>query len=291
MNNFNKPVHIWVVIIILLTFTFLIGGFLVWQFNLFKKEIELEEVKLITPTTQKKIISSSDEIIEREIIHPLILKMNEIGDERLIVNKSLCDECIKNGKECKSCFEKVASYFEIKEDLNRDGKEEIVVGLGSLDVEEPSIILLSNTGEGYKIVDQVKTGLNIKSMELKKIPNEHYWSIIVNTGGGMGTGLHGEEMLVYTYLNNKLKLTWKGYTLFEEVNPSNIEEKVYHIKFVDIDNDDNFEINQRGLERKKEAKWDEEKGEFSPPIEVMRSVDKYFKWNPKSEQFEEILEK
>lgn len=291
--KFNKSIiHRWIGLIVLFILFSLLTGFVVWQVKLFENEIKIEEIKSPPRVSQKENISNGDEFIEAEIIRPIILKMDKWGDEVLIANREFCNDCINSGKQCKICFKKVAFYFELREDLNGDRIEEIIIGLGARGVEEPSIVLLSNVEGRYKVIDRVATLLNIEEINLKRAPNDQYWSIIAKVGGGMGAGISGERILVYTYLNNRLKLTWQGDLLIEVVNPPSIEEKsVYRISFVDIDSDGNVEINQRGLEWKKEIKWNEEKGEFGLPKETTVLIDKYFKWNPNSEQFEEMFQK
>lgn len=150
--------------------------------------------------------------------------------------------------------------------------------------------LLLSEGENYKLANWIDTNLEIKSMELRKIPNKNFWSVVVKTGGGAGTGIVVEWMQIYTYLDNQLKLTWKGLLSSSSQiigEKSHIEENNYSIYFLDYDRDGDLEIFQEGTEKEGE-KYDE-RGNLIPTRENF--VKKLFKWNYNIHQFEEISEK
>lgn len=295
MNNFNKSLHTWIAIIILLTFTFLTGGFLIWQFSLFGKEIKTGEVKFFEKKIEKLKQSQEKEIAQtsKEITEGKISEGKSLIPSSIVRNYDKLKEYILNTKICKSGEHNICegleydpyleSYFQVfREDLNRDDKEEVIMGLN---FEKSSWIgLLVSEGENYKLVNWIDNGLSIKSIELRKLPNKQFFAVAVTTAGGVGTGMSMREMRIYNYLNGQLKLTWRG-SLEESISGWDKEvENTYYISFLDNDRDGDLEILQRGTE--KEGKGYDEKGNLIVTKETL--VEKIFKWNYKSQQFEQI---
>jgi len=280
MGRFNKHISVWVGSLIIIACVLLTGGVLVWQFNLFGKESKTTGVNFPTKTKLPKEAVSSGRIIGSEIIPVSIVKdyekLKEFLIEKFLIENKICE----GSENCKNSLEYEPDFYTIREDLNADGKEEVIVGLG---LENTGRIgLLVDVGQGYKIVDWIDVELWMKSMELRKLPNKDYWSVVVKTGGGAGTGIAVEEMRVYTYINNRLKLTWRGYIEYNESEPNwRIVENTYYIHFIDIDRDGNIDIVQEGTE--KEGKEYDERGNLIPAKETW--VENVFKWNEKEKLF------
>jgi len=222
--------------------------------------------------------------IKRQAIANKIEKVERRTTERRIIEEEIkiptfvafSDEKLKNFLIDYKIKQRVGfiSFQVIREDLNRDGLDEIIIGFTYGGPTLGHIGLIVRDDEQYKIINWEEISLGISEMYLRQnIPNDKHQSLVVKIAGGPGTGIFHEKMLVYTIINNQLKLTFNEFIERREVSRIGIINN-YEIDFKDIDYDGNIEIIQKGIER--EVEWSYKKDDFISTKEV--SVKNVFKW-------------
>ncbi len=264
-QNLTKRISTPIGILIIVIFAILAGGFAIWQ----KQKVE-EGILFIDEYFN----------IEKSATKNIKISFSIVSDEEKLKN-FLIDQKINNDRAG------FLSFHSIKKDLNKDGIEEIIVSIsyGGPSMGWIGLLVKDDFKEEYELVNWESTRgyVYAEKIQFKNIPNEKYLSIIVETGGGCGTGCHVHEMNIYTYLHNQLKLTWRGFKEETNISFEGITNN-YEIDFEDINNDGNSEIVQAGKEEK--VKWDTEKQDYITTKEI--AVKYIYEWN---EQKQEFIEK
>jgi hypothetical protein len=175
-------------------------------------------------------------------------------DDKLLKQFLIRHKIIQTGERANEAgltFAKV-----IREDLNKDGEKEIIIGLGFEGPTMGWVGLIKKENEKYLLLQWENVGLAVVEMELKNIPQKNHQSLILKTGGDAGTGLFQREVLVYLIDEAKgqlQKLIWRGFLkdfgISGSVGSIGIDAE-YNIEFKDIDEDGNIEIIQSGLIKK-----------------------------------------
>ena len=145
----------------------------------------------------------------------------------------------------------------IREDLNRDGEKEIIIGLGFEGPTMGWIGLIKKEKERYLLSYWENLGGDaVLEMSFRNLPLETDQSLIVKKGGRYGTGLFGKSLSIYLIDESRdelLKLIWEG--LLEDfgslgsIGSKGIEAH-YNVEFEDIDGDGTLEIIHTGVIKK-----------------------------------------
>lgn len=235
--------------------------------------LKVSEVSPHYQDAKNKVEEAQKKITEKQIAEGVAETIIEGRIPSLI---ALNDEKLKNFLIDYKINQRVGfiSFQAIKEDLNRDGINEIIVGFTYGGPSVGWIGLIARDDEGYyKIINWEEVLPTVSEMELKNIPNDKYQALVVKLAGGGGTGIFYQRMLVYVYINNQFKFIWEGFIERIEITGEGIGiEYLYNINFRDIDNDGNIEIIQTGIEKETRERWwgKEEKA---------NQVENIFKWD------------
>jgi hypothetical protein len=174
-------------------------------------------------------------------------------------------------------------YKLIRNDFNKDGENEIVIGIWYGPPGNTILRLLGKEGEEYKILSQNEVLGGVSSMEVKDIPLG-YQSIITKEEYAKSGAIITSQS-IYTYINGELKKTWSGVVDHNEDASSlaTIQSSSYNIEFRDINEDGNPEIIYSGIETIKE--YDARKDTWNKIEEL---IEKTYKWNEYSQKYEQI---
>jgi len=237
MTLFREGKTNWKYILIIVILAFIVGGgVLSYNWHMERKEVKVMELKILEKEERLQEIPSSialdDELLERFLIEQKIIKTGERYSEV--------------GLE----FSKV-----IREDLDQDGKKEIIVGFGFFGPTMGWIGLIREKDGKYLLLQWESIG-NIVDIERKKnFPRPFHQSVIIKTDDHLGTGLCSKTMFIYLIdkPGGQLKLIWHGF-LRDFGSAGSVgsigHDNEFSIEFTDINDDGNIEIIQSGVIKK-----------------------------------------
>jgi len=277
-NSIRVKVILRIIAILFFVWPFLMGiynNYIVPKVEEYASVPEPEEYNPATETASALQLASTSDKIADLIIPSSVVADDEKLKEFLVENKTEIEKYGVTG---------VLSYRLIREDLNKDGIDEIIVGFGFGGPSAGWVGLIAKDGEEYKLVNWESVGTYVSDMEMKDIPNNKYRSLVVKTKGGVGTGMHQQKIFVYTYINGRLKLAWDGFIEDAGFGAGGGIEYTSVVNFEDINNDGNIEITQIGTE--KYFEYNEKDNDWIS-VKETSFVKKIFEWD--EAQFKFIL--